>query len=167
MGSLNFMIAEPVVISACLVGVDCRYDGQSKVAELLLRFCQRYKIVLLPVCPEQLGGLPTPRPPACFCGGDGKSIISGNAALYDLDGREVSPFFLAGARQALKIARLSGSCHAVFQDRSPSCGVHEIYLGNELIPGSGVTTALFRMNGMAVWTVEEFSRHCQKLIGKE
>ncbi len=164
MGSLNFMMVEPVIISACLVGVNCRYDGQSKVAEPLLGFCQRHNIILLPICPEQLGGLPTPRSPACFRGGDGKSVINGNAALYNFDGREVSPFFLAGARRALKIARLNSSCHAVFQDRSPSCGVHEIYLGNELIPGSGVTTTLFRMNGMVVWTVEEFSRHCQLLL---
>lgn len=167
MGSLNLMIAEPVIISACLMGVDCRYDGQSKVAEPLLRLCQLHKVILLPVCPEQLGGLPTPRVPACFRGGDGKSIINGNAALYDLDGREVSRFFLAGAKQALKIAQLSSSRHAIFQDRSPSCGVHKIYLGNELTPGNGVTTALFKINGMAVWTVDEFSRHCQKLIGKE
>jgi len=164
MGSLNFMMAEPIIISACLVGIGCRYDGQSKVAEPLLRFCQRHKIVLLPLCPEQLGGLPTPRSPACFRDGDGKSVINAKAALYDLDGREVSPFFLAGARQALKICRLNSSRHAIFQDRSPSCGVHEIYLGNELIPGSGVTTTLFRLNGMAVWTVDEFSRHCQQLL---
>ncbi len=149
------------------MGVDCRYDGQSKVASPLLSFCRRRKIILLPVCPEQLGGLPTPRPPACFRGGGGKSVINGHAALYDLNNREVTPFFLAGAGQALKIARLSGSRHAVFQDRSPSCGVHEIYRGNELVPGLGVTTALFRMNGMTVWTVEEFSLHCQKLMGKE
>lgn len=161
------MMAEPVIISACLMGVDCRYDGQSKVAEPLLRFCQRHKIILLPVCPEQLGGLPTPRVAACFRGGDGKSVIDGNAALHDLDGLEVSSFFLAGARQSLKIARLTGSRHAVFQDRSPSCGVHEIYLGNKLSPGTGVTTALFRMNGMTVWTVDEFSRHCQNIIGEE
>ncbi|MEA3240611.1 MAG: DUF523 domain-containing protein [Pseudomonadota bacterium] len=122
------MMAEPVIISACLMGVDCRYDGQSKVAEPLLRLCQLHKVILLPVCPEQLGGLPTPRVPACFRGGDGKSIINGNAALYDLDGREVSRFFLAGAKQALKIAQLSSSRHAIFQDRSPSCGVHKIYL---------------------------------------
>ncbi len=158
------MMAEPIIISACLVGISCRYDGQSKVAEPLLRFCQQHKIVLLPLCPEQLGGLPTPRSPACFRDGDGNSVINAEAALYDLDGREVSRFFLAGARQALKICRLNGSRHAIFQDRSPSCGVHEIYLGNELVPGSGVTTTLFRLNGMAVWTVDEFSRHCQRLL---
>ena len=158
------MITGPIIISACLTGVDCRYDGQSKIAEPLLDFCRWHKIILLPVCPEQLGGLPTPRSPACFRDGDGKSLINGNAALYDLDGREVSRFFLAGARQALKIARLSGSRHAVLQDRSPSCGVHHIYVGKELLPGSGVTTALFTMNDIHVWTVEKFHHHCQKLI---
>lgn len=167
MGGLKDMPAEPVIISACLMGVDCRYNGQSKVASALISFCRQHEITLLPVCPEQLGGLATPRPPACFYGGDGKSVINGHAALYNLNNQDVTPFFVAGARQTLKIARLSGCRHAVFQDRSPSCGVHKVYLGKELTSGMGVTTALLRMNGMSVWTVDEFSRHHQKLSGKE
>lgn len=161
------MMDKPVIISACMMGIDCRYDGRSKIAVPLLTYCQRHKIMVLPVCPEQLGGLPTPRSPACFRDGDGKSVINGSATLYNREGRDVSRSFLAGARQALKIARLSGSQHAVFQERSPSCGVHNIYLGEDLVPGSGVTTALFRMKGIMVWTIEEFSDFCQTSLGEE
>ncbi len=164
---MSVMISEPVIVSACLAGIDCRYDGGSKIAESLLSFCHRHGIVLLPVCPEQLGGLPTPRPPACFRNGDGTSVVDGNGSLYSQDGRELSQVFLRGAGQVLKIARLAGSRHAVFQDRSPSCGVHRIYHGDELVPGRGVTTALLAMNKVAVWTSEEFCRHCRKISGKE
>ncbi len=161
------MISEPVIVSACLAGIDCRYDGGSKIAESLLSFCRSHDIFLLPLCPEQLGGLSTPRPPACFRSGDGTLVINGKGSLYSQDGREVSRPFLKGASQALKIARLAGSRHAVFQDRSPSCGVHQVYQGSELVPGCGVATAFLSMNNITVWTPEEFCRHCQKISGKE
>jgi len=161
------MMARPVIVSACLAGIDCRYDGGSKLAESLLSFCRGHGIFLLPVCPEQLGGLPTPRPPACFRSGDGASVINGRGLLYSQDGRKLNQPFLQGARQALKIARLAGSHHAVFQDRSPSCGVHQVYRNDDLVAGRGVAAALLTMNKITVWTPEEFCHHCRKISEKE
>ena len=132
---------EAILISACLLGVRCRYDGGSKPQEPLLRLMEKY--TLIPVCPEQLGGLPTPRLPSERIG----------AQVVMKDGTDVTAAYRRGAEEALRLARLFGCRRAVLKERSPSCGSGTIYDGSfsgRLTVGDGVTAALLRENGIAV-----------------
>lgn len=124
-----------ILVSACLLGIPCRYDGRSKPVEKILEL-EKQGYELIPVCPEVLGGLPTPRPPA-ECQSDGRII---NRA-----GDDVTEFYQKGAQKALEIAQAHGCAAAVLKEKSPSCGCYEIYDGSfskQLIPGQGVTAKL-------------------------
>lgn len=140
-----------VLVSACLLGVACRYDGASKglpdsvLRELMARH------VLVPACPEQLGGLPTPRTPA-------ERIED---RVMTKDGRDVTAEYRHGAEQALHLARLCGCKIALLKERSPSCGSGTIYDGTftgGLTAGDGVTAALLRENGITVYGESEIGR---------
>ncbi len=132
--------------SACLLGVECRYNGKSarnqKVVELLKAE------ILIPVCPEQLGGLPTPREPAEI---NGKRVITRS-------GMDVTKNFMRGAKQTLKLARLLGVKEAILKQGSASCGCGWIYDGTfsgKTVKGDGVTTALLKKNGIKIVTEED------------
>ena len=131
-----------LLVSACLLGLPCRYDGASKGHPLLPALLERHTLV--PVCPEQLGGLPTPRPPA-ECQGE---------RVVTQDGTDVTAQYHRGAREALALCRMFHCDAAVLKERSPSCGQGQIYDGSfsrHLIPGDGVTAALLRKNGILVY----------------
>ena len=133
---------EPILISACLLGAACRYDGGSKPVLSVEALMGRYQLV--PVCPEQLGGLPTPREP---------SERQGDLVVMK-SGADVTAQYQRGAEQALHLARVFGCKKAVLKERSPSCGSGEIYDGTfsgKLTPGDGVTAALFKKNGIEVF----------------
>ena len=137
---------ENILISACLLGVCCRYDGESKPIMQTFALMERYH--LIPVCPEQLGGLPTPREP---------SERQGDAVRAK-SGADVTAQYRRGAEQALHLARLYGCRAAVLKERSPSCGSGEIYDGTFsgcLTPDDGVTAALLKENGIAVYGESE------------
>ena len=137
---------ENILISACLLGVCCRYDGESKPIMQTVALMERYH--LIPVCPEQLGGLPTPREP---------SERQGDA-VRTKSGADVTTQYRRGAEQALHLARLYGCWAAVLKERSPSCGSGEIYDGTfsgRLTPGDGVTAALLKKTGIAVYGESE------------
>jgi len=134
------------ICSACLLGIKCRYDGKSKRNKKILELAK--KEILIPVCPEQLGGLPTPREPAEQ---KGKKVITKL-------GKDVTKKFKKGARQVLKIAKLFGVREAILKQRSPSCGCGQIYDGTfsgKIIKGNGVTAALLKRNGIKVISEEE------------
>ena len=130
-----------VLVSACLLGCPCRYDGKSKPCEAVLALMDKH--TLIPVCPEQMGGLATPRLPAeCKAGG-----------VFTETGTDVTTQYRRGAEEALHLAKLYGCTHAILKERSPSCGSSGIYDGSfsrALIPGDGVTAALLRQNGITV-----------------
>lgn len=131
-----------VLISACLLGCTCRYDGKSKPHPLAQELARRGLAV--PVCPEQLGGLPTPRTP---------SERQGQRVVMQ-DGRDVTAEYRRGAEEALTIARLYGCQMAVLKERSPSCGHGEVYDGTftgTLTTGDGVTAELLRENNITVY----------------
>lgn len=131
-----------ILISACLLGACCRYDGASKAHPLAALLAERHTLV--PVCPEQLGGLPTPREPS----------ERRADAVVSRSGTDVTAQFRRGAEQALHLARLYGCKAAVLKERSPSCGSGEVYDGTfsgRLTPGDGVTAALLKANGIAVY----------------
>lgn len=139
------------MISACLIGCECRYDQKSCLDKDLEQLLREGKVI--PVCPEQLGGLPTPRPPAEIIGGDGFDVLDGRARIVDQTGNDVTDEFLAGAQQALKLAKTVGATSAILKENSPSCGSSFVYDGSfsgKKVPGVGLTAALFKRNGIEV-----------------
>lgn len=131
-----------LLVSACLLGTACRYDGASKEHPLAEKLAKQHDLV--PVCPEQLGGLPTPRPPAERRGG----------RVVTRAGADVTEQYRRGAEEALRLCRLLGCGAAVLKERSPSCGCGEIYDGTfsgALVPGSGVTAELLSAHGVPVY----------------
>lgn len=142
--------------SACLLGVKCRYDGKSKLNEKVLALSK--KEVLIPICPEQLGGQPTPRPDAEILGGDGSDILDKKASVVESNGVDVTPYFVCGAEEVLRIAGIFNITEAILKQRSPSCGSGQIYDGTfskTVRDGDGVTTALLKRNGISVLSEED------------
>lgn len=140
-----------IVISACLLGVSCRYDGGHSRSETAINQQETYQLV--PVCPEEAGGLPTPRPPAEIVGGDGDAVLAGKAKVLTADGTDVTEAYVRGAHHALRVAQSHGATHVILKARSPSCGCGTIYDGTfsgTLTSGDGVTTALLKRHGIRV-----------------
>lgn len=135
-------------ISACLCGLACRYDGTTLPSD------QRPKLdageCLIPICPEQLGGLPTPRPPATFRGGDGGDLLDGTARLINAEGRDVSSAFLRGAEETLFLCLSLGVDEVLLKANSPSCGASRVHDQGGLRAGWGVTAALLSRHGLRV-----------------
>ena len=132
---------KPVLISACLLGCRCRYDGASKTHPAALALAERY--ALIPVCPEQLGGLPTPRPPAER---QGERVVT-------QAGADVTEQYRRGAEEAVRLARLFGCRAAVLKERSPSCGSGAVYDGTftrTLTQGEGVAAQMLQAAGIRV-----------------
>ncbi|MFJ2780063.1 DUF523 domain-containing protein [Kitasatospora sp. NPDC087315] len=142
---------EPILVSACLAGVPCRYDGRAKTSAAAVGLVEAGQAVV--VCPEVAGGLATPRPAAEIVGGDGEDVLAGRARVVDVTGADCTGAFLDGARQALAAAEAAGARRALLMARSPSCGCGRIYDGTftgALRPGDGVTAALLRRAGIEV-----------------
>ena len=137
-----------VLVSACLLGVESRFDGGARTSPPLIEKLRNECVI--PVCPEQLGGLPTPREPASFQGGDGAAVLRGEGRVVTASGRDVTREFVKGAREVLKLARLFSVKKAYFKSKSPSCACGKVYFGEKLLPGVGVCTALLQANGIEV-----------------
>jgi uncharacterized protein YbbK (DUF523 family) len=139
---------EIVLVSACLIGVNCRHDGgHAYCPEVVDDLFNRH---FIPVCPEQLGGLPTPRIPANIEGGDGREVWQGLARVINKAGEDVTNAFLKGAKEALCIAQTANAKKAILKDHSPSCGCQAIYRQEGLVRGVGVTAAILAENGLEV-----------------
>jgi len=148
------------VVSACLCGINCKYNGASNRCEEFVKEMRAGQV--LPLCPEQLGGLTTPRHACEIVGGTGADVLYGQARVINKAGEDVTVAFVKGAQECLTIMQMAGIKEAVLQRRSPSCGVGKIYDGTfsgHLIPGDGVTAALFRKQGIKVWNDEEYLQH--------
>ena len=138
---------ETILVSKCLAGFNCRYDGGNNLVPEIRQLLEDGLAVT--ACPEQLGGLPTPRIPSERIGG----------RVVNREGADVTAEFAAGAEAALRIARENGCRTAILKSRSPSCGKGCIYNGQftgELVPGNGVTTDLLLHHGIEVLTEEEY-----------
>jgi len=145
---------EIIMVSACLCGINCRYDGQSVHNSSIIEFLKGK--FFIPVCPEQLGGLSTPRSRSFINKGNGLNVLTGKAKVITFQGKDVTKEFLLGAEQVLEIVRLVGSTKAVLKEKSPSCGINTIYHKEKLVKGCGVTTALLLKNNFSVISEEEF-----------
>lgn len=138
---------EPVIISACLLGLKTRHDGKDAFSK---EAAERTGLLMIPVCPEQLAGLPTPRARAEITGGGGAEVLDGKARVLDSGGADITERFIAGAEEVLKIARLTRAKKALLKEKSPSCGVTFIKRENKTIEGTGVLTALLKREGIEV-----------------
>jgi len=138
----------PVIVSACLVGLATRYDGRAARSSEALRLAGDAPLV--PVCPEQLGGLATPRPRSRIESGSGDGVLEGRARVTNDAGVDVTENYLSGARAVLEIARLVGARVAVLKEKSPSCGVASLASADGSRPGRGVTAALLAREGIEV-----------------
>ena len=146
----------PLVVSACLLGRACRYDGASKPATAVQDLAERWSSAggaVIPVCPEDLGGLGTPRPGAHLDGGDGHAVLEGRARVVRAeDGGDVTDAFVAGAVAAAE--RATGAACGVLKARSPSCGCGQTTIDGRFQEGDGVFAALLRRRGVQVVTDE-------------
>lgn len=145
-----------ILVSACLIGACCRYDGADNTNEAVCSLLERQDICLVPVCPEQLGGLTTPRTPYERLGG----LVMSKA------GEDVTPAFARGAAQALKIAERFGCYAAILKERSPSCGSGQIYDGSfsgALTEGDGVTAQVLKRHGIRVYGESQVSQLLETL----
>ena len=151
------------LVSACLLGIKCRYDGGSKHVDDLAELAAQGKVI--PVCPEQLGGLPTPRNRCEISMGAGADVLDGKCRVISINHSDVTERFLTGAKETLKLAQACSIKRAILKARSPSCGSGQIYDGTfsgHIIEGSGVTAELLSRNGIEVFTEETFSREGRK-----
>lgn len=137
------------MVSACLAGKKCRYDGNSKFNSKVMKFLVDKNYILF--CPEQLGGLQVPHPPAEIFGGLGKDVIEGKASVINSEGDDVTKKFISGAEKSRRIAKKNSITTAILKEMSPSCGVSRIYRGDfskNTINGSGVAAALLNSIGI-------------------
>ncbi len=141
------------VVSGCLAGIACRYDGGSNPCPQVMRLVAAGLAV--PLCPESLSGLPVPRPPCEHCApgrGEHDAI-----RVLSRDGRDLTAAFLRGAERAFRAASAVGCREAILKSRSPSCGVGQVYDGTfsrSLRPGDGLWARLLREAGFTLWTEE-------------
>lgn len=141
----------PIMVSGCLLGICCRYDGGLSPSHSIIHFASSANII--PFCPEQLGGLPTPRHPARIVGGDGRDVLSGKATVINNMGEDVTDAYKKGAEEALSVARLVRSRIALLREKSPSCGLTTPYCEKSTNSGMGVTAALFRRSGIKTFDI--------------
>ena len=144
---------ENILISACLLGIACRYDGESKNYDLG-KLAEQYNLV--PFCPEIYGGLPTPRIP---------SEIAGDR-IVNKEGEDVTAQYRKGAEEALRLCKILDIKKAVLKEKSPSCGKGRVYDGSftrSLIHGDGVTVKLLKEHGIEVFTENEINKICKEV----
>lgn len=145
-----------VLVSACLAGRACAYDGSARTDPQIMELVRSGRAVL--VCPEDEGGLGTPRPAAEITGGSGEDVLDGEARVVTDRGVDVTEQYLLGARIAVERAAEHGCRTAVLKARSPACGCGAIYDGSfssTLKPGDGVCAAALRREGLELWTDED------------
>lgn len=167
-----------VGISGCLNHFNCRYDCKGftdfdidKAKDFLKKELQTDSIDFIPVCPEQLGGLSTPRIPSEIIGGTGNDVWKGTARVVNKEGQDVTEQFKRGAQEVLNFAKKFDIRAFLLKEKSPSCGSNQIYSGKfdgSKIPGMGVTTALLENNGIKVFsdTVISFAGSIKKIFSK-
>ena len=152
-------MTKKLLVSACLLGINSKYNGQTNTNRLLMDYGS--SLSLIPICPEQLGGLKTPRV-ACeiACALSGKDVITNHGMVIGKDGYDYSAEFIRGAEETQRIAKLLGCRDALLKKRSPSCGYGQIYDGSFsgiLHDGNGVTAEMLNGDGISIFTEDDIS----------
>ena len=150
-------MSKMILVSACLAGVKCRYDGKSNRTESILKLVEQGRAIA--VCPELLGGLETPR--------DCCEIVADNSGLRVVSdrGEDTTSAYIKGAQKTLEIAKIVNADMAILQQRSPSCGCGKIYDGTfsrNIVDGNGFTASLLKQNGICVCNYENFNDYLNK-----
>lgn len=141
-----------ILVSACLLGVNCRYNGEVKENRNVIKLLHRKGMHLIPVCPEQMGGLATPRDAA---------EIQEDGSVVTKNGKDVTREYCRGAEEVLKIARLYQCDMAIMKERSPSCGYGRVYDGTfsgTLTDGDGITSGALIKHGIDVFGESELDQ---------
>ena len=146
--------ADRVLVSACLLGRACRWDARDRKSPSLVEALAREGVEAVAYCPEEAGGLGTPRPPCVLSGGDGEAVADGTARVLDDAGTDRTEAYLRGARGAVELARASGCSVAYLKEKSPSCGCALVPTEEGHAEGRGVTAALLRRAGIATISVD-------------
>jgi len=157
---------QKILVSGCLYGDRCKYDASDN--EVRDELFQRWKKEgrLVPICPEEEGGLKTPREAAEIKGGCGADVLAGKAKVFGVEGTDCTEAFIEGAKKVLKKAKSEGFKIVLLKERSPSCGTNNIYDGtftSTKIKGSGVCSYLLQSNGLFVYSEEELEMVAEML----
>ena len=145
-----------ILVSACLFGINCKYNGDNNKNDEVVEYLRDKQFII--ICPEQLGGMSTPREPSEIVRLDGEAVIKGQTNVISNKSLDVTKKFKKGAQESLKIAQIYNCKEAILKEGSPSCGSNYIYDGTfsgKKIDGAGVTTALLRSNGIKVMSEKE------------
>ncbi len=140
-----------ILVSACLVGLNCKYNGKNNYNEKIFNLVKEGKAI--PICPETLGGLTTPRKPSEI------KIIDGKRYVFDIDGKDVTKEYEKGALEVLELCKKLSVTKVILKDRSPACGKGKIYDGTftgNLVEGNGILTDLLIKNNIEVISLEEY-----------
>lgn len=143
-----------IIVSACLLGERCRYNGEDKSHAGVIRFLRKKKY--LAVCPEMLAGWGSPRPPVEFHGGGAARVAEGKAGIRDSRGRDRTASLIRGVARALRQVVALEAREAILKEKSPSCGVKRVYRDGRLAPGRGLFTFWLRKRGVRVRSEKEF-----------
>lgn len=147
-----------ILVSACLLGQNVKYNGGNNACELLQVYEGQGHFV--PICPEGFAALPIPRPPMEIQQGTGEDLLAGRVRVLDRTGRDMTESLRLGAQKALALAQKYHAKTAILKESSPSCGVHRIYDGSfagRKIPGSGAAAALLREHGLTLYSEKELT----------
>jgi len=147
-----------ILVSACLLGHRTRYDGGSNNITLLMEQAKHTQFIAF--CPEIMGGLPTPRPAAEITSGSGDDVLNGHSAVLNINGRDVTAFFICGAKKSAQFADKYNITAAILKQRSPSCGSLKIYDGtfsHQTKPGMGITAAMLHKLGIPLYSEEDIT----------
>nr|MDH3097996.1 DUF523 domain-containing protein [Bacillus velezensis] len=148
-----------ILVSSCLGGIECRYNGSHAASEKIRRLVEEKKAVM--VCPELLGGFTTPREPAEIIGGTGEDVLNGTAKIVTASGEDVTALYMDGAEKTLAYAKEIGAATVILKENSPSCGSGFIYDGTfsgKKILGDGITSALLKRAGRRVLSEDELDQ---------
>lgn len=148
-----------ILVSACLLGINCKYDGDNNKHEIVREYLKGKQFIL--VCPEQLGGLSTPRTPCEIKHGDGIDVLLGICKVENKDGEDTTENFTKGAKETLKIAKLYNCTEAILKEFSPSCGSNRIYDGTfsgRKIDGQGVTACILKNEGIKIISEKDLEK---------
>lgn len=143
------------LVSACLAGINCTHKGKNNLRKSIKKLMD--KGLALPVCPETMGSLPTPRENSEIVGGDGGDVLCKRARVVTRSGKNISKKMIAGAKKALGLAKKYKIQKAILKSKSPACGFGQIHDGtfrNVLKRGDGVLSALLRQNGIRIYMKE-------------
>lgn len=154
-----------IIVSSCLAGVNCRYDGESREAEMIRKLVHERKAI--PLCPEVMGGRPIPRDPCEITGGTADDVLAGRAKVVDKNGKDVTAEMVEGAKYVLAAAKRMNVTAFILKTKSPSCGKGKIYDGTfsgTLIDGNGILTALLMKEGIKVYTEEDCGPFVEELL---